>query len=256
MRHIQQIGHVVRAGKLLAFGAAAWLVLFTAGCAPMFQAYPPGASPSPRLEKPAGGWWYAAFKIRWPEGEEPSMHLDLLIAHKIAAPVLERFKKEIPLWRFHRRAARDEAGHRFSLILYCAPDVARKAFSAIDSSTVLEEMKAAGLVLKVQYDDTKKISRPEIDGVSDPGWSKPVQRSWPWFIMGVSETWLDLIDRFANDGRPKPFNLDEKIEFYRGIDQSVREAWLKEGAHAFLHHLNALFGYAPVTVQGKYQMRF
>lgn len=256
MRPFERKGQVIRAGRFLACGIASCLLILLAGCAPGFRVCPPGAAPHLEAERLGGGWWYASFKIRWPEGEEYSMHIDLMIAHKVAAPVLDEFKNEIHLWRFHRRAARDEAGHRFSLILYCPPEVARKAFSEIDSSIVLEEMKSAGIVEKVSYDDTNKISKGGIDGVSDKGWSKAVQRSWPWFITGVSETWLDLIDQYANDGRPKPLTLDETIEFYRGIDQSVREAWMKEGAHAFLHHLNALFGYGPVTVQGKYQMRF
>ncbi len=245
--------HSFRAARPLLFAVACLAVLLT-GCAPGFRVTPPGAANYLESQKP--GWWYASFSIRWPEGEDPSFYIDTMIAHKVAAPVLEEFKKEIPLWRFHRRAARDQAGHRFSLILYCPPDVARRAFSVIESSIMLDEMKTAGVVLKVSYDDTKKISKPQIESTSDKAWSKPLQRSWPWFIMGVSETWLDLIDQYANDGRHKPLTMDEMIEFYRGVDKSVTEAWMKEGAHAFLHHLNALFGYEPVTVQGKYPLRF
>ncbi|MFZ2446443.1 MAG: hypothetical protein WAW37_08800 [Syntrophobacteraceae bacterium] len=256
MRNGQREGYAVRARRVVACAAAAWIVALVAGCAPVFQACPPGTTAPLAAEKPENGWWYASFQFRWPEGEEPSLHTDLIVAHRIAAPILARHNSEIPLWRFHRRAARDEAGHRFSLILYCPPKTARRVFAAIDSSIVLEDMKTAGLVLKVRFDDASKVFRPGVEDVSDKSWSKPLQKSWPYFIMGVSETWLDLIDRFANDGRPKPFTLEGTVEFYRGIDAAVRETWAKEGAHAFLHHLNALFGYGPVTVYGKHQMRF
>jgi len=44
--------------------------------------------------------------------------------------------------------------------------------------------------------------------------------------------------------------------FYREISQEVEATWRNEGGHAFLHHLNALFGYGPVNLPGKIEMRF
>ncbi len=249
----RQKTYSLRALRCFFFAAACFAVLLT-GCAPGFRLAHPLATHNLESEKP--GWWYASFRIRWNQDEEPLWYIDSMIAHKVAAPVLEEFKKEILLWRFHRRAAPDASGHRFTLIVYSPPDVARRAFGAMDSSIVLEELKTTGVVLKVSYDDTKKIAKPHVEDTSDQAWSKPLQRSWPWFIMGVSETWLDLIEQYANDGRPKPLTIDEMMEFYKGVDKSVTEAWTKEGSHAFLHHLNALFGYKPVTVQGKYPVRF
>jgi hypothetical protein len=203
------------------------------------------------------GWWYVSFKINWPQDEDdPALDTDLLIAHRIVAPVLEQHRKEILLWRFHRRADRDEAGHRFSFIFYCTPVTARKIYEAIDSSPILDRLKAEGVILQVFRDRTNVISRPGIEATSDRSWSLPLQKAWPYFIMGVSQTWLDLISQYAGDGRSKPNSIAEMRDFYRQISQEVERAWKKEGGHAFLHHLNALFGYGPVNVRGGKEMTF
>jgi hypothetical protein len=236
--------------------AALLLLAFGSGCAPLTRAGGGIRLHPESLEHPRNGWWYAGFHMNWPEGTGPAWSTDLLIAHRVVAPVLTRFESNIVLWRFHRRAARDEAGHRFSFIFYSTPETARKVYAALDSSAVLEDLKTAGIVLNVAFDDTNKITRPQIEDTSDRHWSEPLQKSWPYFIMGVSRTWLDLIEQFANDGRPKPLGLDAMQAFYRDIDESIGTTWMKEGSHAFLHHLNAVFGYIPVIVNGKYPVRF
>lgn len=201
-------------------------------------------------------WWCAFFKINWPPDEDPSMDVDLLIAHRIMSPVLDRYAKDILLWRFHRRAVRDEAGHRFSFIFYSTAATARKVYAEIDSSKDLDAMQAEGVILTVLFDDINANRRPFIESTSDPGWSAPLQKAWPYFIMGVSRTWLDLISLYANDGRSKPGSPSEMRAFYRKIDQEVESTWKNEGGHAFLHHLNALFGYGPVNLRGKAEMSF
>lgn len=206
-------------------------------------------------QNPEMGWWYARFKIFWPAGENPAWHNDLLLASRVIAPVLERHRGQIRLWRFHRRAAEDESGHQFSFIFYSGTRDARKIFESIKSSIVLDELKTAGLIIKEDYDDTGRIIRPGIDGVSDKNWTLPLCRTWPYFIMGVSETWLALIQDFEKGGSPKPMRIEEMDTFYSKIDKEVREVWAREGRHAYLHHLNAVFGYAPMRIGGT-EVRF
>jgi hypothetical protein len=196
-------------------------------------------------------WWYVSFKINWPQDEDPAWETDLLIAHRIVAPVLEAHARDIDLWRFHRRAAPDEAGHRFSFIFHSTPGNARRIYADIDSSPVLDGLKAQGAILEVIKDDTNKITRPNIDDTSDTHWSPTLRKAWPYFIMGASRTWLDLISRYAEDGRKKPVSPEETRAFYRQINYEVEKAWQQEGGHAFLHHLNAIFGYGPVNLRGK-----
>ena len=236
--------------------AAALVILAMGGCTSMGGVKLGGAGEA-GMARTDLGWWYASFRINWPQGEEdPSLDTDLLIAHRIISPVLNQYKKEILLWRFHRRAARDEAGHRFSFIFYSTAANARKIYAAIDSSNVLKQLKAEGVILGVTLDNTNAIARPGLEATSDRNWSLPLQKAWPYFIMGVSQTWLDLISQYAEDGRRKPLTTAEMRAFYREISQEVEAAWKKEGGHAFLHHLNALFGYGPVNLPGKTEMRF
>ncbi|MGA2400308.1 MAG: hypothetical protein ABSG91_01210 [Syntrophobacteraceae bacterium] len=235
--------------------AVSLAILAMGGCASICGMKPGGAGAAePGSTDKA--WWYARFQINWPQDEGPSLDTDLLIAHRIVSPVLDRYKKDIPLWRFHRRAARDEAGHRFSFIFYTTAATARKIYAAINSSAVLGQLKSEGVILLVLLDDTNTIARPGVEDVSDRNWSPPLQKAWPYFIMGASQTWLDLISQYADDGRRRPVSTAEMLAFYREIGQQVETTWKKEGGHAFLHHLNALFGYGPVNLRGKIEMSF
>lgn len=237
------------------FAAEGFVILAVSGCSSTGTMKFIGPEAAAR-EYTVNAWWYASFKVNWPQDEEPSLDTDLLIAHRVVAPVLDRYRKEILLWRFHRRAVRDEAGHRFSFIFYTTAANARKIYAVIESSAVVHRLKAEGVILQVALDDTHSISRPGIEAASDPSWSPALGKAWPYFIMGVSQTWLDLIDQYAEDGRRKPNSIAEMRAFYRQISHEVEAVWNKEGGHAFLHHLNALFGYGPVNLRGMIEMSF
>ena len=162
MRGLKQM-HKVRILIL----AAAFVVFGLTGCASV-NGIKPGDSGAAALENADDAWWYASFHINWPQDQDPSMDTDLLIAHRIISPVLERYKNRIVLWRFHRRAARDEAGHRFSFIFYADAATAREIYAAIDSSSVLARLKTRGVVVRVKYDDTAAVKRAGIEATSDP----------------------------------------------------------------------------------------
>ena len=76
--------------------------------------------------------------------------------------------------------------------------------------------------------------------------------------MGVSQMWLNLIADVAADkmaGDP-PSSLQEIEEFYQRVNERVTELWEMEGRHAFMHHLNAIFGYEPLIYWEKRSMTF
>jgi len=79
---------------------------------------------------PAAGWWTASFQINWQE-VEPAWYIDAMLAHRVISPALELQKKDILLWRFHRRAVKDEAGHQFSFLFYSSPAAANKIYALI-----------------------------------------------------------------------------------------------------------------------------
>jgi hypothetical protein len=51
-------------------------------------------------------------------------------------------------------------------------------------------------------------------------------------------------------------SLDEYEEFYKEVNATITSLWENNGRHAFLHHLNALFGYQPVIFYEKRMLKF
>jgi hypothetical protein len=237
----------------------ALLLFAAAGCATTVPLAPHKARPVPAgLETSQTGWWYARYQIRWRDGQEPAWHIDALLAHQVVAPVLIDHKPNILLWRFHRRAARDAAGHQFSFIVYTSPESAQAIFDQLQANKLLQTMKATGWITRESYDDTASIGKPFIEDTSDPNWSDPVKKSWPFFIMGVSEMWLTLIDELAQPelAGKSATSLERMLAIYLQVNQRILELWREEGRHALLHHLNALFGYEPTLVYEKRLMSF
>ncbi len=210
------------------------------------------------MQPSQNGWWYARFAMNWPPDKGPSWCLDLLLAHLVVSPVLNQYGNEIVLWRFHRRAVRDQAGHQFSFIFYAPPETAREVFAMLQGNSWLKAIKDRGLVIRDTYDETDTISRPNLEDTSDRHWSPPIQKSWPFYIMGVSEMWLNLIREVASPAADDkaPSNLDDALALYERVNTSLEQMWQEEGQHAFLHHLNAIFGYQPLMVRDKRLMDF
>lgn len=204
------------------------------------------------------GWWSIRFGIAWPEEEEASWNMDLYLAHKIIKPVLDQYRSRLELWRFHRRAARDDAGHQFSFSFYSSGEVAELIVSAIKNDKQLAVVQGVGVIEAVQFPDTSIITQPKISDGSDASWTQPVQDSWPYYIMGVSEMWLRLVDEIARRdiANYEIDNYEDILAFYFDVNKTVTGIWRNEGSHAFLHHLNALFGYQETIVVERRYIRF
>jgi hypothetical protein len=243
----------------LSLGLNVLVLLAVVGCASVGPSVPPGPT---AVKDGAGssrnGWWYARFAVNWPPDKEPSWYVDSLLAHRVVSPVLDQFGNEIVLWRFHRRAGRDQAGHQFSFIFYATQDTARGVFATIEADGTLKAMRNGGMIIRVSCDDLGTITRPNLEDTSDRAWSLPIQKSWPFYIMGVSEMWLNLIREVAtrtSSGKP-PANLAETLAFYEEVNAAIDKMWQEEGQHAFLHHLNAIFGYEPLVVRHQFLLGF
>lgn len=193
-------------------------------------------------------WWRCKFKNVWPEGTEPDLVIDLLLAHAVVAPVLAEHSNEIPYWRFHRRAHRDLAGHQFSFLFYSKAEIAYAVFKEIHQSDVLKRVMTANLVEKVIVDDPSHPQFPSIEDTSDPRWSLNLQKNWPSFIMGVSALWLGLIDDSVQYSPHDFQDAGKLLEKYREAGAAITNTWKTEGQHALLHHLNAVFGYEPMRI--------
>ena len=235
------------------------LVATLTGCASLGQSPKHEVKPVAPEELPAGnGWWRVRFKMNWPPDTEPIWHMDLYLAHQVIMPLLDENKHEIHLWRFHRRAKRDGAGRQFTFWFYSTPRTAQHIFGSLQSNPIIIDNLAAGILDDVVYDNPAKIKRPNIEDTSDPKWPDSIQNTWPYYITGVSRMWLNLVAEIADkDLEDDPPASQEEIDaFYRQVEESVTELWQNKGRHAFMHHLNAVFGYEPLIYHEKRFMNF
>jgi hypothetical protein len=194
-------------------------------------------------------WWRCRFTNVWPKDREADGAVDLLLAHAVVSPVLSQYTADIAYWRFHRRALRDSKGHQFTFLFYSKPEIASAVFAEIDKSEVLKDSLNANIVRKVVMDNPGHPQLPNIGHTSDRHWSSEVQKNWPSYIMGVSSLWLGLIDDYKQKSSKASNNIGELLEEYREVDAKITDTWRNEGQHAFLHHLNAVFGYEPMLIK-------
>ena len=123
---------------------------------------------------------------------------------------------------------------------------------------LLNRLRFTGLITKDSYDDPDFVSKPNIEDTSDSKWSPVVQKNWPYFIMGVSQMWLNMITGVAAElpDRTPYYSVKELEAFYQEVNTRLTKIWQQEGRHAYLHHLNALFGYKPLIYYEKRYMKF
>lgn len=239
------------------FSSLLGLAVVASACATV--APPPDAGPPAAQPGVANVVWQRVrFRFDWDQGQRPRWPLDALLAHRVAGPAVARERESIVLWRFHRRAAGDAAGHSLSLLTY-APRATNDAICrALQEDRLVAEMTRAGLVEQVECEGFPPGKEHLVEATSDARWSVDLQRAWPYYIMGASEMWLRLIDEHARrlGESNTPRTLDEAAALYETINGGVTLAWRKEGEHAFLHHLNALFGYEEIEITEKRLRRF
>ncbi|HIE65918.1 MAG: hypothetical protein ABGX83_04745 [Nitrospira sp.] len=217
---------------------------------PSASALPLALSESPPEGEDNRFWWEARFKIVWPSDHAPDSAVDLLLAHAVIEPLLKDHAKHLLRWRFHRRAAPDSTGHQFTFFFYTNTDTAAELFKKIKENDHLIQALSAQIVEKVILDNPDKPSRPQIEDTSDPQWSPSLQKNWPSYIMGVSALWLGLIDDEMTQVSHLPgMEISQQLETYRKAEIRITKSWNREGQHAFLHHLSAVFGYEPLLIR-------
>lgn len=235
------------------------LLAIVAGCSSLGQVQTRQVKPLKPRVLPAGyGWWHASFRLHWPPDTKPTWYMDLYLAHQVILPQLKQYENEIYLWRFHRRAGRDDAGRMFSFIFYASPQTAENVLNGIKFDPSLDKLKLAGVIDHAGFDDPAKITRPNIEDTGDKRWPTSLQKAWPYYIMGASQMWLNLIAEIAAENLTDkaPASIAEIETFYQQVNETITELWQKEGRHAFMHHLNALFEYEPLIYWEKRSMTF
>ncbi|MFH1983753.1 MAG: hypothetical protein ABIL58_18080 [Pseudomonadota bacterium] len=239
---------------------AALVMVSAAACATVSPA-PPPVPATKRFSADMSGhrWYYARFRMAWPVDTEPRLFVDTMLAREVVAPVLASRGGDIALWRFHRRARRDDAGHQFSFIFYAPPEPADAILDALNKSPAAARLKDAGVVAAVSTGGYGGSGGGQpLSTTSDTNWSEAMQRAWPLYIDGVSRLWLALIEEAATaQGMSEaPADMDAWLAQYQAINATITATWQNEGRHALLHHLNAIFGYEPIPVVEQRMLRF
>ena len=199
-------------------------------------------------------WWHVNYRIQWPENTEPEFFIDLLLADAVIEPILLMHRDSITYWRFHRRAVRDNVGHQFSFIFYTDKDTAQSIYKQVGHNEITKKMLEMNILQKILTDDPDRNTLTAINATSDKNWPLELQNAWPAYIMGVSSTWLQLINQAIKDNKPGN-DINYLLGEYKQADAAISGIWYEQGQHAFLHHLNAIFGYEPILIN-KEPLRF
>jgi len=230
--------------------------LLAVACSPVLQVGPaptyavePASIPVAEQDR---HWWQLRFKLVWPEGEEPDFSRHLLIAEQLLLPVIVNYRAEMPLWRFHRRAARSPQGHQFSLIFFSDEATASRVYRDVQSDPLSGWLVDNGLIEKIRFDQRSAEELGRLELASDPDWPLEIQRSWPYFIMGASQTWLMLVcELSAENALVGDVDYAALLEHYREVDERLNAQWRENGQHAYFHHLSAVFGYQPLIIRSR-----
>lgn len=228
--------------------------LLLVACTPALQ-IEPGASFDPKtaaigVEQPDNYWWQMRFRLKWPEDQKPDFSRHLIIAEQLLLPVIVEHQAQLPLWRFHRRAGRDGAGHQFSLIFFSDETTATRIRDEIVSDPLTQWLVDRELIEKVRFHQRSPEELGRLELTSDPNWPIEIQRSWPYFIMGASQAWLMLVQELsAIDELKGKVDYPSLLLHYQEVDARLSSQWRDFGQHAYLHHLNAVFGYQPILIR-------
>lgn len=235
---------------LIACVALLWLTAGCAGTSSQTASGPP--LPHAVATVPDGdGWWSVRFKMDRPE-KKTHWERDLLIAHRITAPLIRAYQADIELWRYHRRSAGDLKGHQFSFIFFASAETADQINRQVNADPLVEQLLSVGVVKSVLTDTVDHNDRQAVGDTSDPSWSVVMQDSWPYFIMGVSRMWLEMIDQVSKKvGFSDAPTCERLLEHYETVNVEVTHIWQNESYHALLHHLNAIFGYEAMIFSEK-----
>ncbi|MDZ4784996.1 MAG: hypothetical protein SGJ02_02855 [bacterium] len=195
-------------------------------------------------------WYSCRFQFAWPDKEKDAdLSSDLLLAHAVLKPVILNNNVDISLWRFHRRAVNDQVGHEFSFIFYSSKKGADSTFVEISQNKLLTQAVSEGLITNYTCGAPQVGDNSKLESLSDKHWDIVLQRNWPIYAMGASSLWLGLVSESFEDTKTEDPNINDLLLAYKKANQKVTKIWNVEASHALLHHLNAIFGYEPLTLR-------
>lgn len=225
-----------------------WLLLAACSQQPLRDAAPLPVMPV-QTAVTAGQWWRVCFRMPFDELQQPRWAMDNLLAVQVMAPLIVAHQQQIRLWRFHRRAAVDAAGHQFSTWLYSDLATREAIAASLAQHELLQALQAEGLVQRVMVDCGAPDEPENLQAASDGSWDARLQKSWPWFMMGASLHWLALMQEIELQLPPAPGQPQALLAHYQQVNNELVQLWQLQGHHAYFHHLSALFGYRALLMR-------
>jgi hypothetical protein len=189
----------------------------------------------------------------------PDSPLHLLIANEILGPIMESIEKDMLVWRFHRMSDPQERVHHFAFNFYGPQRLCAEILAPLYADETYKKMKESDYLELGGNEDVAIVRMgPNIKDVSDQGWPDEVREGWPYFIQGVSQAWLKMIEVSANklkETTPHD-SFEEKVNFYNHVKRLITERWIRFGWASMLNHLNAIFGHKYVDISlGMFSLR-
>lgn len=189
-----------------------------------------------------------SFRMKFP-GKEVShqqMWIDLFILDLIIKPIVQYFSSigefnQIAYWRVHRRSADDEAKHMFSFLCEMTEATLDKVVTMILCNDYYIELKKSGYMIAL----VKRVENLRLSSE----WCNTMVTAWPIFANGMSQTLMVMIDYLKTVEEPELNSFKDREEYYKSMHEKISSVWRVDGGHAFLHHLNAFFGYQGVEVK-------
>ena len=165
--------------------------------------------------------------------------LDLFLIDTVFREILNKHKPE--LWRFHRRAGKDSVGHQLSLIVYADKKVVPHIEFIFRNHASIQLLDKNSLIKSYSIE----YMEPGIEKTSDKKWPIELQKSWPYFAQGTCQMILGLMDHIPKYKKP---SIESVFEIYEPLNDELKDTFTSIGSHAFIHHISALFGYAPIKL--------
>lgn len=195
-------------------------------------------------------WYGHMFRIDRIDSANTRWWIDLFLFDTVIRDCLAANLKNLYMWRIHRRGKEDHTGHQFSFLYYSSPEVYDIMKSSIINHKTVEVLQGAHFLRDLLHSH-KGI---EIEATSDSTWSIPLQKAWPYYIMGVSQMALELIANLHDSSRTTldVSSINDCEIYYTQLMTKLTNVWQNCGSHAFFHHINAVFGYMPVIAKPSY----
>jgi hypothetical protein len=132
----------------------------------------PVLTSAPETTNQTNHWAAIHFHIAWKANTSPAWHVGVLLADRVLRDTVIAYGADLILWRVHRRAAPDEAGHRFSFTFFASPSVIKAITAHITTHPDVKALLAGGLVDRVVISDDHQS---DIGATSDPTWAPELQ---------------------------------------------------------------------------------